>query len=91
MISAIGARNLVEGRVDLSRSRNLIIAATILVSALGFNSIGGITFFIAGTKINLSGLAIASILGILLNAVLPGNVYEFDTDVPDETGVNFKV
>lgn len=91
MISAIGARNLVEGRVDLSLSRNLIIAATILVSALGFHSIGGITFFIAGTKINLSGLAIASLLGILLNALLPGNVYEFDTEVPDKTGVNFKV
>lgn len=91
MISAIGARNLVEGRVDLSQSRNLIIAATILVSALGFNSIGGITFSVAGADITLSGLAIASILGILLNAVLPGNTYEFNEDVPDETGVDFKV
>lgn len=91
MISAIGARNLVEGHVDLSQSRNLIIAATILVSALGFNSIGGITFTVAGTPVTLSGLAIASILGILLNAVLPGNTYEFHDEVPDETGVDFKV
>lgn len=80
MISGIGVRNLVEKRVDLNQSRNLIIVATILVSALGFNSIGGITFAVAGTDINLSGLAIASLLGVLLNAVLPGNDYEFEAE-----------
>lgn len=80
MISGIGVRNLVEKRVDLNQSRNLIIVATILVSALGFNSIGGITFTVAGTSINLSGLAIASLLGVLLNAVLPGNDYEFEEE-----------
>ncbi|MGN0974805.1 MAG: uracil-xanthine permease family protein [Gemmiger sp.] len=78
MISAIGVRNVVENRVDFTNTRNLIIAAVILVSALGFNSVGGITFVVAGVSINLSGLAIAAILGILLNAVLPGNDYEFD-------------
>lgn len=80
MISGIGVRNLVEKQVDLNKSRNLIIVAVILVSALGFNSIGGITFTIAGTDINLSGLAIASLLGILFNAVLPGNDYEFEEE-----------
>ncbi|MBQ7859312.1 MAG: uracil-xanthine permease [Faecalibacterium sp.] len=78
MISAIGVRNVVENQVDFTNSRNLIIAAVILVSALGFNSVGGITFVIAGVSVNLSGLAIAAILGIVLNAVLPGNDYEFD-------------
>ena len=80
MISAIGVRNMVESRVDLTQSRNLIIAAVILVSALGFNGIGGITFYVAGYGITLSGLAIAAILGILLNAVLPGNDYVFSTE-----------
>ena len=79
MISAIGVRNVVENRVDFTNSRNLIIAAVILVSALGFNSVGGLTFAVAGVSINLSGLAIAAIVGILLNAVLPGNDYEFDS------------
>lgn len=79
MISAIGVRNVVENQVDFANSRNLIIAAVILVSALGFNSVGGITFAVAGVSINLSGLAIAAICGILLNAILPGNDYEFDT------------
>lgn len=72
MISAIGTRNLVENKVDLSNSRNIIITAVILVSALGFNSIGGLTFNIGETAITLTGLAIAAILGILLNAILPG-------------------
>ncbi len=80
MISAIGARNLVENKVDFSASRNTIVAATILVSALGFNSIGGITFMVAGTSVTLTGLAIAAILGIALNAILPGKDYEFIID-----------
>ena len=75
MISAIGVRNVVENKVDLTKSRNLIIAAVILVSGLGFSS--GLTFTIGGTSITLTALAIAAIAGILLNAILPGNDYEF--------------
>lgn len=70
MIAAIGVRNVVENQVDFTKSRNLIIAATILVCGLGFSS--GLTFEIAGTSITLTGLAIAAIMGVLLNAVLPG-------------------
>lgn len=93
MISAIGTRNLVENKVDLTKSRNIIIAATILVTALGFNSIGGITFTVAGADITLTGLAIAAILGILLNAVLPGRDYEFTAEDENlsQTGVDFKL
>ncbi|MFI3207984.1 MAG: solute carrier family 23 protein [Eubacteriales bacterium] len=80
MISAIGIRNLVENQVDLAASRNVIVVATILVSALGFNSIGGITFVVAGTAVTLTGLAIAAIFGIGLNAILPGKDYDFQVD-----------
>lgn len=90
MISAVGTRNLVENRVDLSKSRNVIIAATILVTALGFNSIGGIKFAVAGAEITLTGLAVAAVLGIIINAFLPGKDYEFKTE-EDGNGVNFKV
>lgn len=76
MISAIGVRNVVENKVDFTKSRNLIVAAVILVSALGFGN--GITFTVAGTSITLTSLAIAAILGIALNAILPGKDYEFD-------------
>ena len=83
MISAIGVRNVVENRVDFTKSRNLIIAAVILVSALGFNAVGGIEFYIGSVDITLSGLAIAAIAGIVLNAILPGNDYEFNTEDPE--------
>jgi uracil permease len=85
MISAIGVRNVVENQVDFTNTRNLIIAAVILVSALGFDSVGGITFSVAGTAINLSGLAIAALAGIILNAVLPGNDYIFKPEADEGT------
>ncbi len=80
MISAIGVRNVVENKVDFTKSRNLIVAAVILVSGLGFSN--GITFTVFGTSVTLTSLAIAALLGIILNAVLPGNDYNF--------GENFK-
>ena len=75
MISAIGVRNVVENRVDFTNSRNLIIAAVILVCGLGFS--GGLTFTVGGASITLTSLAIAAIAGIVLNAILPGKDYEF--------------
>ena len=79
MISAIGVRNVVENKVDLTKSRNLIIAGVIFVCGLGFSS--GITFTVGGTPITLTALAIAAIAGILLNMILPGNDYEFGVNV----------
>ena len=90
MISAVGVRNVVESKVDFTKSRNLIIAAIILVSALGLGSAA--TFTIGSITISLSALAVASIAGIVLNAILPGKDYDFN-EQPNETGtgVNFKV
>ena len=87
MISAIGVRNVVENRVDFTNSRNLIIAAVIMVCGLGFkiwgfnNEFSGLTFTVGGTSITLTSLAIAAIAGIVLNAILPGKDYEFGSDV----------
>ena len=90
MISAIGVRNVVENQVDFTKSRNLIIAAVILVCGLGFTN--GLTFHIGGTDITLTSLAIAAIAGIVLNAVLPGNDYEFGKnpvgDISRGVGIN---
>ncbi len=82
MISAIGVRNVVENQVDFTNSRNLIIAAVILVCGLGFT--GGITFTIGGASITLTSLAIAAIAGILLNAILPGKDYVFGEPTTDD-------
>ena len=81
MISAVGVRNVVENKVDLTKSRNLIIAAVMFVSGLGFSSVGGITFTVGGAAVTLSGLAIAALCGVILNAILPGNDYEFGVSV----------
>lgn len=79
MISAIGMRNMVENKVELTKSRNLIIAAIILVTAIGieYKTVPGISFAVGTINIKLSGIAIAAISGILLNAILPGKDYEF--------------
>lgn len=89
MISAIGVRNLIENQVDLTKARNLMIVTIILVSGLGISmgAAGGIIFNVGDATINLSGLAVAAILGILLNAILPGKDYEFkdeDLEIKEE-------
>ena len=81
MISAVGVRNIVENQVDLTKSRNLIIAAVMFVSGLGFSQTGGVTFTVGGAAVTLSGLAIAALCGVILNAILPGNDYEFGVSV----------
>lgn len=88
MISAIGVRNVVENKVDFTKSRNVIIAALMLVCALG---LGSISFTVGSVTITLTALAVAAIVGIVLNAVLPGNDYQFGKDEQGDTSVNFKV
>lgn len=93
MISAVGVRNVVENKVDFSKSRNVIIAALILVLSIGINysAAGAVVFSIGSTSISLSGLAVGALVGIILNAILPGKDYVFDTDKPDDPKVNFQV
>ncbi len=81
MISAVGVRNVVEAKVDFTKSRNVIVAALILVLAIGikYGANDSINF---GGSFSLSGLAIAALVGIILNAVLP------DADPTD--GSSFK-
>ena len=86
MISAIGVRNVVENQVDFTNSRNLIIAAVILVCGLGFT--GGLTFHVGGASITLTSLAIAAIAGIILNAILPGNDFNFGEDTNSKASGN---
>ncbi len=86
MISAVGVRNVVENKVDLTKSRNLIIAAVIFVCGLGFS--GGVSFQVGNATVTLTSLAIAALAGVLLNAILPGNDYEFGTDVKGDSAAN---
>lgn len=74
MISAVGIRNLVENHVDFMKSRNVLVTALILVLSLGiaYSAAGAIVIPAGAITISLSGLAVGSIVGIVLNVILPG-------------------
>ena len=78
MISAIGIRNMVEANIDFVQMRNITIAALILVIAIGVKY--GANDSIAIGSVHLSGLALAAIVGILLNAILP---HRLDIDIEE--------
>ncbi len=89
MISAVGVRNVVENKVDFTKSRNVLIAALILVLSIGisYSSAGALTI----GSVSLSGLAVGSIVGILLNAIMPGKDYVYGADKQGDESVNFIV
>ena len=89
MISAVGVRNIVENQVDFTKSRNVIIAALEMSLSLGitFSSAGAVKIGV----VSLSGLAVGALVGIILNAVLPGNDYTFGANDQGDKSVNFKV
>ena len=89
MISAVGVRNVVENQVDFTKSRNVLIAAMIMGLAVGVTYSGSIVIPVGGVTISLSGLAVAALVGIFMNAVLPGKDYEFGTNEQGDTSVNF--
>ena len=93
MISAVGVRNVVETKVDFSKSRNIIVAAMILVLSIGINysSEGALHFQLFGIQIAFSGIATGSLVGILLNAILPDKDYEFAENKPNDTGVDLQI
>ena len=89
MISAVGVRNVVENQVDFTKSRNVLIAAMIMGLAVGVTYGGSIVIPVGSVTITLSGLAVAALTGIFMNAVLPGKDYEFGVNDQGDTAVNF--
>ncbi|WP_139489891.1 solute carrier family 23 protein [Brevibacillus dissolubilis] len=90
IIAAQGLRMYVENRVNFSNKRNMIIAATILVTGIGGYKISfeGVTFWQSFlTNLTIDNIAFSTFLGILLNAVLPGKseaLVEASIDRPEE-------
>ena len=74
MISAVGIRNLVENHVDFTKSRNVLITALIIVLSIGiaYTEAGAIVIMAGSVAVALSGLAVGSLVGILMNIILPG-------------------
>lgn len=76
MISATGVRTIVENKVDFTNMRNILIAALILVCGLGFNA-----YPLVIGRLSFGGLAVAAVVGIVVNAILPGKDYTFDENI----------
>ena len=89
MISAVGVRNIVENQVDFTKSRNVIVMALILVLAIGIKY--GANDAISLGFTSLSGLAVAALVGVILNAILPGKDYEFGANPDADKAVNFEI
>ena len=89
MISAVGVRNIVENRVDFTKSRNVIVMALILVLAIGIKY--GANDAVSVGFTTLSGLAVAALVGVLLNAILPGKDYEFGSNDEGDKAVDFEI
>jgi len=84
MISAVGVRNLIENHVDFMKMRNVLIAALVLVLSIGiaYSAAGAIVIPAGSVVISLSGLAVGSVVGILLNVILPSD------EEPHDAGEN---
>ncbi len=89
MISAVGVRNVVENHVDFTKSRNVIVMALILVLAIGIKYGAGDAISLGFTS--LSGLAVAALVGVILNAILPGKDYEFGSNPEGDKAVDFEI
>ena len=89
MISAVGVRNVVENQVDFKSSRNVLVMALILVLAIGVSYSAAGSIAIGSVK--LSGLAVAALVGVILNAILPGKDYEFGSNEQGDMSIDFEI
>ena len=65
MIASVGLRTLIDAKVDLTKSRNLIIVSIMLVMGLS-----GVEFAIVPGVV-LSGMSLTALIGVILNKILP--------------------
>ena len=66
-IASVGVNTLVKNKVDLSNTRNIVIASLILTTGIGGAemTIGSIT---------IGGIGLAALVGVILNLVIPNNI-----------------
>jgi uracil permease len=81
MIAAIGMRTLVEAQVDFKKSRNMLVVGLILVFGLG---VSGLSSPITIGDVSVSGLAVAAVVGVIANLVLPLKMEDEDVVMAPE-------
>ncbi len=73
IIASSGLRMLVENKIDFDHKRNLVIASVILILGIGGGKIlWQNAFGIEGNDFTIEGMALAAIVGVILNVILPG-------------------
>jgi len=82
MIASVGMRTLVEGDVDFKKSRNMIVVGLILVFGLG---VSGLASPLHIGDVEISGLALAAVIGVVANLILPMDTEETQIAMPSET------
>lgn len=65
MIASVGIKTLVDSRIDMNNTRNQVIISVVLTMG-----IGGAVFNIG--DFSLQGIGLASLVGVILNLILPG-------------------
>lgn len=68
VIASSGLRVMIENQIDFNAKRNLMISSVILVIGIG-------NAYLQLGKYQFSGLAVAAVLGIILNLVLPQKAF----------------
>ena len=81
MIASVGMRTLVEGQVDFKRSRNMIVVGLILVFGLG---VSGLSSPLHIGDVQISGLALAAVVGVVANLVIPMDTEDVQVAMPSE-------
>lgn len=73
IIASSGLRMLIDNNIDLGKKRNLIISSVILVIGVGG------AFIEVNENVQIAGMALAAIVGVILNLALPGKDQAQDT------------
>ena len=78
MIASVGVRTIVEAKLNMASTRNLCIMGSVLCAGIGLGAIGGISLQVGSVPVNISALFVATVVGVIMNAILP---HDFDEKI----------
>ena len=77
-LCALGVRTIVEAKLNMASTRNLCIMGSVLCAGIGLGAIGGISLQVGSVPVNISALFVATVVGVIMNAILP---HDFDEKI----------
>ena len=82
MIASVGIRTIGEAKLNLADTRNLTVMGATLCCGIGLG--GGIPIQVGGVSINISALFVATVVGVIMNLVLPKSMHALAAAEKDE-------